>query len=381
MKVLFLTGSRSDWGYIKPVISECKKRNIKSFLCTTNMLLLDTFGSAVQNIKQDGFKVDEEIYMSLDGYNTFTTTKSMGVLMISFTDIIKRQNPDWVVLAGDRYETLAACIVCAYTNTPIAHIQAGESSGNIDGVARHAIGKFAHLHFASNHDAANRLKKLGEEKFRIKTVGAPQLDEIKNYSNNKKLNYFKLQKKYLLPNSKKYYLVIFHSVTEEITKIKKQVEILISTLKNVTEKKIWILPNNDPGSSFIREKLLKEKNENNLIFENFDRLDFLTIMKNSIAIIGNSSSGIIEAPSFKLPSINIGRRQNKRFRAKNVIDVKEFDKKKILKAIKIANSANFKKTLSKLVNPYGDGRSSSKIVDELIKMSKNKFLLTKTLTY
>ena len=178
MKVLFLTGSRSDWGYIKPVINECKKKNIKSFLCTTNMLLLDSFGSAVQNIKQDGFKVDEEIYMSLDGYNTFTTTKSMGVFMISFTDIIKKQNPDWVVLAGDRYETLTACIVCAYTNTPIAHIQAGESSGNIDGVARHAIGKFAHLHFASNHDAANRLKKLGEEKFRIKTVGAPQLDEL-----------------------------------------------------------------------------------------------------------------------------------------------------------------------------------------------------------
>ena len=381
MKVLFLTGSRSDWGYIKPVINECKKKNIKSFLCTTNMLLLDSFGSAVQNIKQDGFKVDEEIYMSLDGYNTFTTTKSMGVFMISFTDIIKKQNPDWVVLAGDRYETLTACIVCAYTNTPIAHIQAGESSGNIDGVARHAIGKFAHLHFASNHDAANRLKKLGEEKFRIKTVGAPQLDEIRNYSINKKLNYSKLQSRYLLPNSKKYYLVIFHSVTEEITKIKKQAEVLINTLENVKEKKIWILPNNDPGSSFIREKLLKEKNEKNLIFENFDRLDFLTIMKNSIAIIGNSSSGIIEAPSFKLPTVNIGRRQNNRFRAKNVIDVKDFNKIKILKAIKLANSENFKKTLSRVINPYGDGRSSSKIVNELIKMNKNEFLLTKTLTY
>ena len=141
------------------------------------------------------------------------------------------------------------------------------------------------------------------------------------------------------------------------------------------------MPNNDPGSSFIREKLLKEKNEKNLIFENFDRLDFLTIMKNSIAIIGNSSSGIIEAPSFKLPTVNIGRRQNKRFRAKNVIDVKDFNKGKILKAIKLANSENFKKSLSKVINPYGNGRSSAKIVDELIKMNKNESLLTKTLTY
>jgi len=381
MKVMFLTGSRSDWGYIEPVLNECKKRNIKSYLCTTNMLLLDTFGSAVQNIKQNGFKVDEEIYMSLDGYNTYTTTKSMGVFMISFTDVIKKQKPDWVILAGDRYETLTACIVCAYTNTPIAHIQAGESSGNIDGVARHAIGKFAHLHFASNYDASNRLVKLGEEKFRIKTVGAPQLDEIRTYIINKKLNYPKIQNKHLLPDSKKYYLVILHSVTEEINKIKNQAEILINTLENVEEKKLWILPNNDPGSSFIREMLLKKKNEKNLIFENFDRLDFLTIMKNSIAIIGNSSSGIIEAPSFKLPAINIGRRQNKRFRAKNVIDVKDFNKKEILKAIKLANSQNFKKKLSKVINPYGDGRSSSRIVEELIKMNKKELLLTKTLTY
>ena len=104
-------------------------------------------------------------------------------------------------------------------------------------------------------------------------------------------------------------------------------------------------------------------------------------MKNSIAIIGNSSSGIIEAPSFKLPTVNIGRRQNKRFRAKNVIDVKDFNKGKILKAIKLANSENFKKSLSKVINPYGNGRSSAKIVDELIKMNKNESLLTKTLTY
>jgi len=329
MKVLFLSGSRSDWGYIKPVIDECKKKKIKNFLCITNMLLLDSFGSGVKNIIKDGYKIDEEIFMSLDGYNTYTTTKSMGVFIISFTDILKKYSPDWVVLAGDRYETLAASIVCAYTNTPIAHIQAGELSGNIDGTARHALGKFAHLHFAANEDAAKRLIRLGEEKFRVKVVGAPQLDQINELFKNKKINFLKVQKKYLLPKSKDYYVSIFHSVTEEIDKVKKQIDVLVKTLDKLDKKRVWILPNNDPGSSFIREKILYKKSDKNLIFENFDRLEFLTILKNSVAIVGNSSAGIIEAPSLHLPTVNIGKRQKNRFRADNVIDVAEFDEKKI----------------------------------------------------
>ncbi len=381
MKVLFLTGSRSDWGYVKPIIDECKKKNIKNHLCVTNMLLLDTFGSGVKNIVNEGYKVDEEIFMSLDGYNSTTTSKSIGVFIISFSDILKKYNPDWVVLAGDRYETLAASIVCAYTNTPIAHIQAGELSGNIDGVARHAIGKFAHLHFASNKDAAQRLIKLGEEKFRIKTVGAPQLDQIYLFEKQKKLNFPKIQKKYFLPKSKDYYLAIFHSVTEEISKIKKQIEVLVNSLEALQKKTVWILPNNDPGSSLIRDKVLSAKSENNLIFENFNRLEFLTIMKNSIAIVGNSSAGIIEAPSFNLPTINVGTRQKNRFRAKNVIDVNDFNSKKISRAIRYASSPRFKVVIKNQKNPYGDGKSAKRIVNELIKMYNTENLISKTLTY
>jgi len=379
MKVLFLTGSRSDWGYIKPIIDECKKNKIKNYLCVTNMLLLDTFGTGVNDIINEGYKVHEEIYMSLDGYNTYTTTKSMGVFIISFTDVLKKYNPDWVVLAGDRYETLIASIACAYTNTPIAHIQAGELSGNIDGVSRHAIGKFAHLHLASNKDAAMRLIKLGEEKFRVKVVGAPQLDQIHQLI--KRNNFIEVQKKYLIPDSKKYYVVIFHSVTEEINKIKTQIKILIKSLNKFKEKKIWIMPNNDPGSSIIREKLLNESNDQNLIYDNFKRADFLTIMKNSIAIIGNSSAGIIEAPSFHLPSVNLGRRQKDRYRAKNTIDVSEFRVIEIVEAIKVASSNNFIKKISKEKNPYGDGLSSRRIVKELISMFANEKILLKTLTY
>ena len=202
MKILFLTGSRSDWGYIKPIIEIVRKLKINHKLCVTNMLLLDSFGYGISDIKKEGFKVHEEIYMALDGFNEYTTVKSMGIFMISFTDILKSYKPDWVLLAGDRYETMAAALSCAYTNTPIAHIQAGEVSGNIDGQARHAIGKFAHLHLASNQDAKIRLLKLGEEIFRIKVVGAPQLDDIKKIK-KKKNNFNNLRMLYNLPEQKK----------------------------------------------------------------------------------------------------------------------------------------------------------------------------------
>jgi len=380
MKILFLTGSRSDWGYIKPIIQICKQKKINYKLCATNMLLLDTYGYALNEIKKDGFKVHEEIYMSLDGFNEYTTVKSMGVFMISFVDVLKNYKPDWVVLAGDRYETMAAALACAYTNTPIAHIQAGELSGNIDGQARHAIGKFAHLHLASNTDAKNRLLKLGEEPFRVKIVGAPQLDDIEKFK-NKKLNFHKIRTLYNLPKKKNYYVVVFHSVTEDIKNLKKHFKILFKSLEKSKYKKIWILPNNDPGSSLIKDLLMTSRNDSNLIYENFPREHYLEIMMNSKSIIGNSSSGIIESASFKLPAINIGRRQNNRLKGNNVINVPKVSEKEILKAIKMIDSKNFLKKISKIKNLYGDGKSSERIVSILKNMLNQKSLIVKEMTY
>ena len=380
MKILFLTGSRSDWGYIKPIIQICKQKKINYKLCATNMLLLDTYGYALNEIKKDGFKVHEEIYMSLDGFNEYTTVKSMGVFMISFVDVLKNYKPDWVVLAGDRYETMAAALACAYTNTPIAHIQAGELSGNIDGQARHAIGKFAHLHLASNTDAKNRLLKLGEEPFRVKIVGAPQLDDIEKFK-KKKPNFHKIRTLYNLPKKKNYYVVVFHSVTEDIKNLKKHFRILFKSLEKSKYKKIWILPNNDPGSSLIKDLLMISRNDSNLIYENFPREHYLEIMMNSKSIIGNSSSGIIESASFKLPAINIGRRQNNRLKGNNVINVPKVSEKEILKAIKMIDSKNFLKKISKIKNLYGDGKSSERIVSILKNMLNQKDLIVKEMTY
>lgn len=379
MKFLFVTGSRSEWGYIKPILDILKKRKIKSDICLTNMHLLDSFGYSLNEIKKDGHKVNEKIYMALDGYNTFTMTKSLGVFMVSFTDMLMRLKPNWVIIAGDRAESFAACITSAYNNIPTAHIQAGELSGNIDGQSRHAIGKFAHLHFSANKEFSQRLKKMGEQNFRIKTVGSPQLDELKFINNKEKKK--KIFKELNLENINKYLLVVYHSVTEEYYNTQKNFTSFFNALKKIDIPKIWIMPNNDAGSSIIKNEILKKRENDISIFDNLSREKYLYLLKNATSIVGNSSSGIIEAPTFKIPCVNIGRRQNKRLRAKNVIDVDTHDKNKIISAIKKSISKNFRKKLKKMVNPYGDGNSSKKIIDILIKTNVDKELLFKEITY
>ena len=379
MKFLFVTGSRSEWGYIKPILDILKKKKFKTDICLTNMHLLDSYGYTLNEIKKDGHKVNEKIYMALDGYNTYTMTKSLGVFMVSFTDMLMRIKPNWVVIAGDRAESFAACVTSAYNNIPTAHIQAGELSGNIDGQSRHAIGKFAHLHFAANREFSDRLKKMGEQAFRIKTVGSPQLDELKLINNSKKKK--SIFEELNIENLNKYLLVVYHSVTEEFYNTEKNFNIFFEALKNIKLPKIWILPNNDAGSSIIKNQIFKKRENDTFIFDSLNREKYLYLLKNSSCIVGNSSSGLIEAPTFKIPCVNIGRRQNKRLRAKNVIDVINHDKYKIIKAINKSLSKTFIKSLKDLKNPYGDGNSSQKIVETLITTKIDKELLFKEITY
>jgi len=378
MRILFFTGSRGEWGYLRPILEKCKKMKINFKLCVTNMHLLDSFGLSIKEIEKDGFKVDDKIYMALDGYNKFTVAKSMGILMSSLVDTINRINPSWIVLAGDRGETLIASIVSAYTDIPIAHIQAGELSGVIDGQARHAIGKFSNLHFASNKDAASRLKKLGEEKFRIKLVGAPQLDDIKN-KKFEKLS--KLKNKYNIDLNSGYILIIYHPPQSRVESIRKDLDSIFNFLKTEKIKKIWISPNNDAGSAIIKTEFLKKRQANDYLFDNLPRQEYLTLLKHAKCILGNSSSGILESPSFNVPCINIGNRQYGRLRAKNIIDVTKVKETSLKKAYKLSQSITFKQKIKNIKNLYGDGNSSEKILNTILKTKINDKLMFKKLTY
>ena len=378
MKLLFVTGSRGEWGYIRPILKICKETNIDYEILATNMHLLPQHGNTVEEIISDGYEVKYKIHSTYDGANHFTMTKSMGSFIQSLVDIIEISTPDWIILAGDRYETVAASLAGSYTYTPTAHIQAGELSGNIDGIGRHVIGKLAHLHFASNPDAEDRLLKLGEEKFRVHNVGAPQLDEVYQ---NKISSVDNVNKKYKIDLNNDYFLVVLHPVTEEFDEITNQVDTLYKSLQKFNKDMVWILPNNDAGGYQISNYLKNNRKNNFKLFKNVPREDYLCFLRESNCLIGNSSSGILEAPSFKIPVINIGSRQEGRVRSENIIDVVNFSEKEITSAIDKASSKNFVKKLSNITNPYGDGNSSKKIIDKLLEFKGHKDLLKKRITY
>jgi GDP/UDP-N,N'-diacetylbacillosamine 2-epimerase (hydrolysing) len=377
MKLLFLTGSRGEWGYIRPLVKLCETRRIAYDICATNMVVLPGYGSLIDEIRADGFNVSDEVFMSLEGHNHFTMAKSLGVFLISFVDIIHRLRPSWIVLAGDRGEQLMASIASSYTYTPVAHIQAGERSGNIDGVTRHAIGKFVHLHFAANEDAAQRLIRMGEEPYRIHTVGAPQLDELTDGIVSPPEE---LARKHDIDMQRPYLLVVLHPVTEEMDRAAEQLEALVLALSRFDASKIWIMPNNDAGSQVLRRGLLRARTRDMYLFENVTRRDYLGFMAHCACMVGNSSSGILEAPTFKIPAVNVGRRQADRVHAKNVINV-PFNPDQIGNAIERAMSHTFRNGLRDCVNPYGDGRSSARILDILSRTPNDDRLLIKTITY
>lgn len=378
-KIMILTGSRGEWGYIRPIIKLAKERgDIKIVLVVTNMHLLSSFGNSYKEIENDGFKIDYKINMSLDGYNHVTHAKSLGICLMGLPDIIDVEKPDWVLLAGDRGEQLMGAIAAGYTYTPVAHIQAGEVSGNIDGMTRHAIGKLVHMHFASNEDAVERLKKLGEEPFRIFNVGAPQLDEMVQA---RFTGVDELEAKLNVDLKGGFVLAVMHPVTEEASKAGEQATLFVKALNKIKYPKIVILPNNDAGSTLVKEAITKGKRGKYYLYSNLKREDYLGLLKNCKCIIGNSSSGLLEAPTFKIPAVNIGRRQNLRFRGINVIDC-EFDEEQIDHAVEKALSESFGNYLQKeCINPYGDGHSSERILDLLMNTKVDEKWIIKSLTY
>lgn len=378
-KLLFVTGSRGEWGYIRPILKLIEKSDEFSYsLCVTNMHLVPSFGESVKEIENDGFTIDYRINISIDGYNHVTQVKSLGIFLASFADILASAKPDWIVLAGDRGEQLMGAIGGGYTYTPVVHIQAGERSGNIDGMARHAIGKFAHLHIASNIDATQRLLKLGEEEFRVHCVGAPQLDELVAgfYSSSEDL-----KASLDIDMNKDFIMIVQHPVTEEFEIAGQQIEKTMKAVNRFANPKIVILPNNDAGSLKIREGIERYITGECYVFSNLKRQDYLGLLKYCKVLVGNSSSGLLEAPTFKTPAVNIGRRQMGRDQGINVIN-SDFEEEAIYRAIQKALDPVFQAYLDQhCVNPYGDGRSSERILELISSIQVDDKFIAKDITY
>lgn len=377
-RIAVLTGSRGEWGYIRPILRlVAADPELDYELIATNMHLLPAFGMSVNEIRKDGFRVDEEIFMTFDGYTGATMAKSLGTLLLELPTVLRRMNPDFLLLAGDRGEQLVGAIAGAHLGIPVAHIQAGELSGNVDGIIRHAITKIAHIHFAANEAFAERVRKMGEEPWRVFVTGAPLVDElVKGIATPRE----ELCRKYRLPPDGETILSVQHPVTEEEEMAGDQIEETLRAIDEIGWPTTLIYPNGDAGSESIRVRLSRFSRANVRHFRNLPREDYVGLMRNASVIVGNSSSGIMEAPSFGTPCVNIGRRQNGRPQAENVINV-GYDRREIAGAIRQATTPEFRARARGVKNPYGDGTASERIVHALKGVEVNSQLLIKQMTY
>jgi len=378
MRIAFLTGSRSEWGYIRPILRHIERDpDLDYEIIATNMHLLPAFGSSVREIEQDGFRIAERIYMTYDGFTGLTMTKSLATLLSELPSALERTASDVLLLAGDRGEQLMGAISAIHLGIPTAHVQSGELSGHVDGIVRHAITKLAHLHFVANEEFAGRVRRLGEEEFRIHVTGAPLTDELVE---GKYDDAESLAERFGLAAGRKLILAVQHPVIEEEYAAGEQIEETIAALLEVGAQTILISPNSDAGTLPIRERLARLESPDIRVVHNLPRREYLGLLNMAAVIVGNSSSGLMEAPTFGTPCVNIGRRQRQRLQSTHVINA-DYSRGAIAAAIRKALSAEFAAQARAAENPYGNGGAAERILRILKQTEFSERLLRKELTF
>ena len=375
-----VTVSRSDYTAYLPVLRRIQQDpRLKLYLFATGMHLSSEFGLTVQTIEADGFEVTERVEMLLSSDTPEGISKSMGLGLIGFAQVYARFKPDILLLLGDRFEMYAAALAALPFKIPLAHIHGGEiSEGAFDDSLRHSITKLSHLHFVSTEEYARRVMQMGEEKWRVMVAGAPSLDNLHTV---RLLKRQELEARFGLHLHDDPLLVTFHPVTLEYEQSEWQMTELLATLKTFDVPIVFTLPNADTNGRIITrmmEEFVKEDPKAHIV-GNLGTEGYFSLMACAGAMVGNSSSGIIEAPSFKLPVVNIGSRQKGRIRGKNVLDV-GYSRAEIREAITKAISPEFRAGLIDLVNPYGDGHAAERIVRKLKEITLGSELLVKRFT-
>lgn len=365
-KVCIITGSRAEWGLFYPLAKEIKK-NEASFILqiiATGAHLSRDFGLTYKEIERDGFKINRKMRMLLKGDAKEIIAKSVGLGITRLTEPLKSLKPDLVFLLGDRFEIFSAAVASLFLKIPIAHIHGGElTEGSIDDSLRHAITKMAYLHFVSTNVYRNRVIQMGEDPARVFNVGALGLDNI---ANTKLLNRKEFEKKINFKLGRRNIMITFHPSTAEAKSVtEKQFRYLLKISDTLPYAKfILTKPNPDLYSkSLLRliDDYVSRNNDRTIAFASMGRILYLSALQFMDVVAGNSSSGIIEVPSFGIPTINIGRREHGRIKPPSVIDVRG-DFESIKKAFKKAFSENFRKRCKNIRNPYGDGNTAKRII-------------------
>lgn len=367
-RIAVVTGTRAEYGILYWILKGIHEDpELELQLVVTGMHLAPAFGLTVRVIEQDGFPIAERVEMLLSADTETAISSSMGIGMIGFAKAYERLKPEIIVVCGDRFEVFSAVAAAVPFRIPIAHIHGGElTTGAMDDLFRHAITKMSHIHFPAATPYAGRITQMGESPENIFCFGAPGLDNIRKLD---LMGREQLCRTLGIPEDKKIGVVTYHPVTLEDNTAEDQTEELLKALKKFKDV-YWVitLPNADTGGRIIADITNRFANYNPInskSFASLGQLKYLSLLKHAAIMVGNSSSGIVEAPSFELPVVNIGDRQSGREFGVNIINVPECEGEVIVQAVGRALSDGFKASLKGMQNPYGEGGASLMIVEKL----------------
>lgn len=365
--ISILTATRAEYGLLHPIIK--KLNQIDDYdvrVVVTGMHLSAEYGYTYKEIEYDGIKIDKKIEILLNSGSSVSVSKSMGLAIISFAEYFDNLKPDLLIVLGDRYETLAVCCAAMNANIPIAHLYGGETTeGAIDEAIRHSITKMSYLHFTSTESYRKRVIQLGEDPERVFNVGSLGVENIKNI---KLLTKEELEKSIHFSLDKRTALMTFHPVTLEKDTCEAQFKNILDAIDSFDDLKVIITKANADMGGILINKMIDDyvasKPEKCIAYESLGQVRYLSAMKHCDFVIGNSSSGIIEAPSLKKIVINIGDRQKGRIQAKSTINCKP-EVSDIILSIRKALSIEYQNIAKDVVNPYGEENVSDKIIYEI----------------
>lgn len=386
-KIIAVTGARSEYDLLFEVYNKLNSCELIEFsIIVTGSHLSKTYGNTVQNIKKDGFRISDKLFNLIESDDKCARILSLANQIPGIVQTLLREKPDIVLVAGDREEAISVTMTCAFMDIAVAHFFGGDiaKDGNIDNSIRYASSKFAHIHFTTLEQHKENLLKLGEDRWRIFNVGNPALDR---FINTKSISKAELFQRIGLPltENENYLILIHHPIITELQDQHNNIKIILDSILKSGYKCIINSPNSDPGNHEITAIYNQYANtypDHFFTFKNLERDYFVNLLRHTSCLMGNSSAGILEAPSLGIPVINIGSRQRGRISAENVIFV-DYDSKEIEEALeKSMHDSLYRNNIKNINNPYGNGNSSELIFEIITSLDlKAQPWLHKNITY
>jgi len=375
-RIASITGTRADYGLMEPVYRAIADNPaFELHLIVTGMHHLPEFSSSLAQVYADKFGSLYNVKLAYENDSVESMARAIGQGMLGTTAVLSEIKPNIILLQGDRGEMLATAIVAAQMNLPVVHMSGGDFSGSIDDSIRNAISKFAHFHLTSCDASTRRLVQLGEAPDRIVEVGEPALDLLRTMTF---IPIETLAAELGLPRGRPFLLATLHPMTDESDQAASQMKIMLEAVAALEMLTVVTHPNNDAGGRAMREVLDSWRGRPHIrVIANLGSHRYLSLLRNAAAMVGNSSSGIIEAPALKIPVINIGSRQHNRLRAGNVVDV-ACERDAIVKAVRfVLGDVEFRRKLATCRSPYGDGHATERTIDVLSRLKLDTELIEK----